>query len=224
MNFFEGRADYPTFKKKRNDQSATYTSNAFKWDGATLTLAKMDSPVDIRWHRPLPKGSRPSSVTLSKDCANRYFISILVEEEIQSFPVVNQMVGIDLGIKSMIALSTGESVDNPRYFAKDEKKLARAQRRHARKQKGSKNRNKARLNLAKIHVRINDRRRDYQHYEGLPEAKSTLLAKQPRQFGVAPGGYNAALDLSHTALRAESEGERYTGALLRLTLAFALRV
>jgi len=154
---------YPTFKKKQHEQSATYASNAFKWDGQALTLAKMNEPLDIVWHRPLPKGSKPSSVTVSKDCANRYFVSILVEEDLGPLPVVNKMVGLDLGIKSMVALSTGESVGNPRYFAKDEKRLAKAQRRHARKKKGSKNRNKARLKVAKIHARISDRRRDYQH-------------------------------------------------------------
>ncbi len=163
VNFFEGRAEYPTFKKKQHEQSATYASNAFKWDGKTLTLAKMDEPLDIHWHRPLPKDVKPSSVTISKDCANRYFVSILVEEDIKPLPVVNHMVGLDLGIKSMVALSTGETVGNPRYFAKDEKKLAKAQRRHAKKKKGSKNRHKARLKVAKIHARIADRRRDYQH-------------------------------------------------------------
>jgi putative transposase len=163
VNFFEGRAEYPTFKKKQNDQSATYASNAFKWDGTSLTLAKMDAPLDIHWHRPLPKDVKPSSVTISKDCANRYFVSILVDEDIKHLPLTPQMVGLDLGIKSMVALSTGENVGNPRYFAEDEKKLARAQRRHARKKKGSKNRNKARLKVAKIHARISDRRRDYQH-------------------------------------------------------------
>jgi putative transposase len=163
VNFFEGRADYPTFKKKQQDQSATYAANAFKWDGMTLTLAKMDDPLDIHWHRPLPKGAKPSSVTISKDWANRYFVSILIEEHIEPKPVVNKMVGLDLGIKSMVALSTGESIGNPRYFAKDEKKLAKAQRRHASKKKGSKNRNKARLKVARLHARISDRRRDYQH-------------------------------------------------------------
>jgi putative transposase len=163
VNFFEGRAQYPTFKKKRNAQSATYASNAFKWDGKTLTLAKMNEPLDIHWHRALPKESKPSSVTITKDCANRYFVSILVEEQIEHKPVVNKMVGLDLGIKSMVALSTGESIGNPRYFAKDEKRLAKARRRHAKKKKGSKNRDKARLKVAKIHARINDRRRDYQH-------------------------------------------------------------
>jgi putative transposase len=163
VNFFEGRAEYPTFKKKGHEQSATYASNAFTWDGKILTLAKMNTPLDIRFHRPLPKGCKPSSVTITRDSANRYFVSILVKEEIKPLPIVKKMVGLDLGIKSMVALSTGETVGNPTYFARDEKKLAKAQRRHARKKKGGKNRAKSHLKVAKIHARIVDRRRDYQH-------------------------------------------------------------
>jgi putative transposase len=163
VNFFEGRAAYPTFKKKRHEQSATYVSNAFMWDGQALTLAKMSAPLEIVWHRPLPEGCKPSSVTIIKDSADRYFVSILVADDIKPLPMVNKMVGLDLGITSMVALSTGESVGNPRYFARDEKRLAKAQRRLAKKKKGSKNRNKARLKVAKIHARIADRRRDYQH-------------------------------------------------------------
>src|SRR5438067_12511130 len=66
-NFFEGRAEYPTFKKKRHQQSATYASNAFTWDGHHLTLAKMEVSLDIVWHRPLPDGCKPRSVTITKD-------------------------------------------------------------------------------------------------------------------------------------------------------------
>ncbi len=162
-NFFEGRAKYPTFKKKQNAQSATYAANAFKWDGKQLTLAKMNAPLDIHQHRDLPKDAKPSSITITKDCSNRYFVSMLVEDKIEPLPVVSKMVGLDLGIKSMVALSTGESIDNPKYYAKSEKALAKAQRRHAKKKKGSKNRNKARLKVARVHARINDQRRDYQH-------------------------------------------------------------
>src|SRR5450755_144423 len=162
-NFFEGRATYPTFKKKQNAQSATYASNAFTWDGTALTLAKMDAPLAIHFHRPLPKNSTPSSVTISKDSAGRYFVSMLVEETLAPLPVVKSMVGLDLGLKSMVILDSGEAVGNPRFLRKDEKKLAQAQRRHARKKKGSKNRNKARIKVARVHARIRDRRRDYQH-------------------------------------------------------------
>ncbi|HEY6287690.1 MAG TPA: RNA-guided endonuclease TnpB family protein [Ktedonobacteraceae bacterium] len=163
LNFFEGRAKYPTFKKKRHRQSATYTSNAFKWDGTQLTLAKMMQPLDIRWSRPLPDGTRPSSVTVTKDCADRYFVSILVEEDIKQLEPVEQSVGADLGLKEFVILSTGETVGNPKFFHKDEQKLAKAQRRHARKKKGSKNRAKACKKVASIHARIADRRRDFLH-------------------------------------------------------------
>src|SRR5207302_5285499 len=78
-NFFEGRTGYPTFHKKHGIQSAEYTTSAFKWNGKHLTLAKMDTPLEIVCSRPLPDGCKPSTVTVSKDCANRYFVSILIE-------------------------------------------------------------------------------------------------------------------------------------------------
>ncbi len=162
-NFFEGRAQYPVFKSKKGDQAAEYTTSAFKWDGKHLTLAKMNAPLDIHWSRTLPKGAKPTTVTVTKDTAGRYFVSILVEEDIKPLPALSKQVGLDLGLKSMVVLSTGEAVGNPRYFAKDEKKLAKAQRRHAKKKKGGKNRAKARLKVARIHARVADRRRDYQH-------------------------------------------------------------
>jgi putative transposase len=162
-NFFEGRAEYPTFHKKHGEQAATYASTAFKWDGKSLVLAKMTEPLDIRWSRPLPDGCQPTTVTVSKDTAGRYFVSILVEEDLEHLPAVERRVGLDLGLKSMVITSDGHTYGNPQFFAKDEKKLARAQRRLSKKQKGSKNRAKARCKVARIHVRIADRRRDYQH-------------------------------------------------------------
>ncbi len=163
LNFFEGRASYPTFKKKHGEQAATYTAAAFTWKDETLTLAKMQVPLDIRFSRPLPEGAKPSTITITKDCAGRYFVSILVEEEIETLPASRELIGIDLGLTSMVISSGGEKVANPRFLARDEQKLARAQRRHAKKQKGSRNREKARRRVAKIHARIRDKRRDYQH-------------------------------------------------------------
>ena len=162
-NFFEGRAQYPVFKSRRGEQSAEYTTSAFTWDSAHLTLARMEEPLAIRWSRPLPTGAKPTTITVTRDAANRYFVSILVEEEIRPLPVVKSMVGLDLGLTSMVVLSTGESVGNPKYFAKDDQKLAKAQRRLAKKKQGSRNRTRARFKVARIHARIADRRRDYQH-------------------------------------------------------------
>ena len=161
--FFDGRAKYPTFKKKHGPQAATYASSAFKWDGKGLTLAKMTAPLDIRWSRSLPKDAKPSSVTVTKDPAGRYFVSFLIEEAIAPLPVSPKTVGVDLGLHDVVTLSTGEKTGNERFFTKDEKKLARAQRCLARKQKGSKNREKARRKVARIHARIADRRCDFLH-------------------------------------------------------------
>jgi putative transposase len=162
-NFFDGRAKYPKFKKKRGSQSATYASSAFEWDGMALTLAKMGTPLNIRWSRPLPKGAKPTTVTITRDAAMRYFVSFLVKEDIAPLLVSPKTVGIDLGLYDVVTLSTGEKTGNEKFFAKDEKRLATLQRRHAKKQKRSKNREKARVKVARVHARIADRRRDFQH-------------------------------------------------------------
>ncbi len=162
-NFFEGRADYPTFKKKHGEQSASYTNNAFTLHGSKLTLAKHTEPLALVWSRPLPDGAKPSSITVSKDKIGRYFVSILVEEEIAPLAPTEKTVGIDLGLKSFLITSDGQTIANPKYYARDEKKLAKAQRRHAKKKKGSKSREKARKKVARLHARIADTRRDFQH-------------------------------------------------------------
>jgi putative transposase len=161
-NFFEGRAGYPKFKARHDKQSAEYTRAAFTWDGVALRLAKMEDPLPVRWSRPLPEGVTPTTVTVSKDTAGRYFVSIRVEEEIKPLDVSNKAVGLDLGLKSMVVTSAGEAIGNPKFFARDAQKLARAQRRLCKKKKGSRNREKARRKVAGIHARIADRRRNYQ--------------------------------------------------------------
>jgi putative transposase len=164
-NFFEGRARYPSFHKKHGPQAAEYTTSAFRWDGETcaLTLAKMDAPLAIRWSRPLPEGVTPSTVTVSRDTAGRYFVSLLVEEEISPLPPVEAQVGLDLGLHDTVVLDTGEKVGNPRFFQRDAKRLAQAQRRLAKKKFGSRNRDQARRKVARVHARIADRRRDFLH-------------------------------------------------------------
>lgn len=100
---------------------------------------------------------------ISQDKAGRYFVSVLVEEDIEQLAPCKQFVGVDVGLKSFVVLSTGESVPNPKYYARTEKKLAKAQRRLAKKRKGSKNWDKARRKVARLHAQIADKRRDYQH-------------------------------------------------------------
>lgn len=162
-NFFAKRARYPQFKRKDGPQSAEYTTSAFKWDGKTLKLAKMDAPLAIRWSRLIPKGATPTTVTVSRDAAGRYFVSMLCDDVVDAKPVVAAKVGIDLGLTHFAILSTGEKITAPNTFRKNEAKLAKLQRRLAKKTKGSTRRKKAKLKVAKLHAKIADSRRDFLH-------------------------------------------------------------
>src|SRR5689334_11166545 len=136
--FFAKRSRYPQFKSKRKWRaSASFASNAFRWRDGKLTLAKMTEPLAIRGPRRLPEGAEPSTVTGSRDAAGRWFVSLLVEEAVEQHPASETAVGIDAGITSLLTLSTGEKIANPRHGRRDRKRLAKAQRAMARKQKGS---------------------------------------------------------------------------------------
>ncbi|WP_124396263.1 RNA-guided endonuclease TnpB family protein [Rhodococcus wratislaviensis] len=162
--FWRGQSCYPQFKRKgQSKDSATYFSNCFTYRGGQIRLAKQSEPLEIRWSRPLPEGAVPSQVTVSRNARGQYHISILVEDTITELDPVDRVVGLDAGITSLYTLSTGEKITNPRHERRDRERLAKAQRVLAKKQKGSRNRAKARLKVAKIHGRIADRRRDYLH-------------------------------------------------------------
>ncbi|MEU1716789.1 RNA-guided endonuclease InsQ/TnpB family protein [Nocardiopsis dassonvillei] len=161
-NFFDKRARYPRFKSKKTSRaSAEYTRSAFRYRDGRLTLAKMTEPLDIVWSRPLPADARPSTVTVSRDAAGRWFVSLLCEDTVESAPAANDAVGVDMGVTSLVVLSTGEKVANPRHERRDRARLAKAQRALARKAKGSANRGRARRKVARVHARITDRRRDF---------------------------------------------------------------
>ena len=161
VNFFQKRTQYPKFKKKHHRQSLEYTRSAFFYDGNLLTLAKLPGALDIRWSRPL--GGDPTTVTVSKDQADRYFMSFRVKETLTVKPISPNTVGIDLGLSHIAILSSGEKIGNPRFFQTDAQRLKKAQQDLARKKLGSQNRDKARKKVARIHARIADRRTDFLH-------------------------------------------------------------
>ncbi|MGW4913829.1 RNA-guided endonuclease InsQ/TnpB family protein [Streptomyces sp. NPDC004270] len=163
-NFFARRAKYPRYKsRKKSRASAEYTRSAFKWRDGHLTLARTTEPLGIRWSRPLPKGAEPTTVTVSRDAAGRWFVSLLCEDTVAPAPATTAVVGLDAGITSLVTLSTGEKIANPKHERRDRARLAKAQREFSRKTKGSANREKARRRVAKVHARIADRRRDFLH-------------------------------------------------------------
>ncbi|MGW6928889.1 RNA-guided endonuclease InsQ/TnpB family protein [Lentzea sp. NPDC054927] len=164
-NCFAKRARYPRFKsRKKSRASAEYTRSAFRWRDGALTLAKMAEPLDIRWSRPLPEGPMPSTVTVSRDPAGRWFVSLLCEDpSVTPMPATKAVVGIDVGLDHLLVLSTGEKIGNPRHERRDRTALTKAQRALCRKQKVSNNRAKARMKVARLHARSADRRADYLH-------------------------------------------------------------
>ena len=162
-NFFAKRARYPSFKRKDGPQSAEYTTSAFKWEGQSLKLAKMDAPLAIRWSRTIPKAAKVTTVTVSRDAAGRYFVSLLCDDVVAAKPVAQGKVGIDLGLTHFAILSSGEKVAAPNTFRRNETKLAKLQRRLAKKTKGSNRRKKAKLKVARLHAKIADSRRDFLH-------------------------------------------------------------
>src|SRR6266516_900486 len=153
----------PKFRSRKDRRQAIrFTRNArFQvTPGGKLRLPKIGD-LAVRWSRPMP--SEPSSVTVIKDAAGRYFASFVIQTEPDALPETTSVVGIDLGLTHFAVLSDGRKIASPRFLRRAEKKLKRAQRNLSRKQDGSKNRDKARIKLARAHARVADARREFQH-------------------------------------------------------------
>jgi putative transposase len=121
----------------------------------------MDAPLALVWSRTFT--GAPTTVTVTKDTAGRYFVSFLVEEEIAPLPPTDELIGLDLGVSALVTLSTGEKITNPKHHALSQRHIRKSQKNLARKQNGSQNRTKARLKVARAHAKITDQRRDGLH-------------------------------------------------------------
>jgi putative transposase len=155
-----GPPRYRSRKDKR--QAIRFTRNA-KFSitlGGKLRLPKIGD-IRVRWSRPLP--SAPSSVTLIRDAAGRYFASFVVEVEPGPLPKTESVIGIDLGLSHFAVLSNGRKIASPRFLRRAEKKLRRAQRSLSRKQEGSRNQKRARGRVARVHAQVTDARREFHH-------------------------------------------------------------
>ncbi|MBB6344080.1 putative transposase [Nonomuraea muscovyensis] len=168
-NFFAGisgrrkgpKAAPPRFRSRKDlRQAIRFTRNARFKVGEKLSLPKIGD-VAVRWSRALP--SEPSSVTVIKDAAGRYFASFVVEIAEQELPEAEAETGIDLGLGHFAVLADGRKIGSPRFLRHAEKKLRKLQKRLSRKEKGSKNRAKARLQVARQHAKVADARREFHH-------------------------------------------------------------
>jgi putative transposase len=164
--FFAKRARYPRFKSRHGRQSATYTRSAFRLRGTELWLAKTSAPLAFVWSWPDVDVATldPSTVTVSRDPAGRWFVTFHVDvPDPAPLATTGEWVGVDLGLAHFAALSTGEKLAHSRDMARHERRLKHDQRLLARKRKGSANRAKVRRKVARQHARVSDARRDYLH-------------------------------------------------------------
>ncbi|WP_460077365.1 RNA-guided endonuclease InsQ/TnpB family protein [Streptomyces variabilis] len=152
----------PRYKSKKDSrQSIRLNTNAFSLQGdGTVYVAKVGN-LKVVWSRRLP--AAPTSLTVTKDSAGRYFLSFVVDTGPDILPEVEAASGVDLGLSAFAVLSDGRRISNPRFLRRAEKKLRCLQRELSRKAKGSKNRAKARIKVARQHAKVADRRRDWHH-------------------------------------------------------------
>ncbi|MFJ8712501.1 RNA-guided endonuclease InsQ/TnpB family protein [Streptomyces violaceus] len=157
-----GKVGPPRYKSKKDTrQSIRLTTNAFSLQGdGTVYVAKVGN-LKVKWSRRLP--AAPTSLTVIKDSCGRYFLSFVVDTELDILPEVEAESGIDLGLSAFAVLSDGRKIDSPRFLRRAEKKLKRLQRELSRKVRGSKNRAKARIRVARQHAKVADRRLDFHH-------------------------------------------------------------
>ena len=153
------KVGYPKLNKRTSSQSARFRIGGFSFKDRGVYLAKIGI-VNPILSRELP--SEASSVTVIKDCANRYFLSFVVEVEPVQVEAKNLSIGIDLGIKTFAVMSNGEKAESPSYKKLD-RKVRKLQRKLARQPRDSKRRNITRIRIAKLHNQITDTRKDFLH-------------------------------------------------------------
>lgn len=164
VNFFEKRARYPKHKSKRKSKlSLQYAANGFHFDSeGRLRVVKMNEPLNITFSRSFPRDTC-KTIVINRDSAHRWFVSFSCEDEIEQRQVTSKTVGVDLGVKDVIVLSTGKKLNPDDQFEVKKKlnTIKRRQRQLSRKAKDSQNREKARLKLARAYVNLTDAKRDW---------------------------------------------------------------
>jgi len=153
------KAGYPRFKGKGWYDSITYTQSGFEVNEDELWLSKIGD-IKVKLHRPM-KGNI-KRLTIRRSVTQKWYVSILTDVDFQNFlPPSNESIGIDVGILSFAALSDGTFVANPRFYVKEEKNLAKIQRKHSKTDKGTPARKKTLKVLRRVHERIANKREDF---------------------------------------------------------------
>lgn len=157
---FKKISKYPKFKKKKNNESFYVSNDRFKLHGF---LVKLPVIGIVEMTEQLRFQGKILSAVVSKR-AHKWFISIAIETNIQKDKnLKNDSIGIDLGLKSFATLSTGETIESPKYYRKLQKQLAKRQREFSRRRNGNKNRAKSALKVSRTHYKIFCQRNDFLH-------------------------------------------------------------
>ena len=176
QKFFKQHNGFPKFKTKKEKQSALFPCDAISSKNTfeTRHISLITSLKDIKFRcsdlyfRRLQKYNKNiRSATLSKTKSGNFFLSILVEmddTELKKFEQTNKQVGIDLGVKDFVITSDGEVFENKYFFKKKEKQVRRLQRQLSRKVKGSNNRRKVQIRIARLFERMTNKKDAYIHY------------------------------------------------------------
>jgi putative transposase len=166
VNFFKKNADFPKFKSKRKSRTSCQFPQGIKvnFEQYQVFIPKLKY---VKFAKDRKFDGIIKTCTVSKSKTGKYYISILVEDglELLNKQKVNEnnALGIDLGIKDFLVLSNGTKIPNPKFLEKADKKIAKRHKELSRKQKGSQNREKARLKLAKTYEKITNKRDDFLH-------------------------------------------------------------
>ena len=156
-----GKNGFPRFKGFGRYDSFTFKQSGFKL-GDRLTISKIGD-VRIKLHRPIEGTIK--TLTVQRDSIGNWFACFSCEAPPKPLPVSGLAVGVDLGLTTFLTLSHGGTVANPRFFRKEEKALAKAQRKLSKQVSGTPERRKAKKVVAHIHNRIANKRRDFAHKE-----------------------------------------------------------
>ena len=154
-NFFAQRARYPRFKRKEYAGSLRFQGVGTAWTGGIASVPKLGT---LKLAEALPQVERPDMVTLSRDAAGRYYVSFCAEVQKTLLPIRQRSVGVDLGLTHLATLSNGEKISNPKHDHARLRYLRQQQRCLARREKGSRRRERQRLQAARAHARVRDAR------------------------------------------------------------------
>ena len=164
INFFDGRAGYPTFKNRHGRQSIQYPQNVKVLSGSEIKFPGNLGTVKAKIHRDITGALK--TVTLSKMPDGRYYASLLIDDDSSQSVASSdgKAIGIDLGLINFAVTSNGSKYQNPKHLNKREKNLKRKQRKLSRKKdKTTGKRHKAKLAVAKVHAKISRVREDFLH-------------------------------------------------------------